>query len=50
MKKTYIKPSVEVVEIDTTSILAGSFINGTDQQDINIDVEEELEGSNVIVF
>ena len=50
MKKTYIKPSVEVVEIDTTSVLAGSLLNNSDQQDINLDLDEELDGSEIEIF
>lgn len=34
MKKIYIKPSIEVVEVKTTSLLAGSFDNKLSDEEV----------------
>lgn len=53
MKKTYIEPSVEVVELDAESILAASLATSDEEVDTNVDPQlgrEDVKHSDTNVW
>lgn len=50
MKKTYKSPVVRIIEVEAECILADSLLNDADQQGLNLNTNEVLDGEDIEIF